>query len=404
MMNPKETQPGKMSPAEKARQLAQEAAAKREQEAQAKKEQQAERYGNLQEQLVEAGEVLASKRKELSEVQEGLDEIAAIEQGSPLSSELVELRAQLEESKKTLTSEVEEASRVVQSTEADPLFAEFAAAELAEKAEAARVQAEAEEAQRKQEQRDKYKRIFESLDETIREITRAIRVAESREQDIVELREDKKKLEKERDELAKGIEGDVAGLLSALPEPVRVKIDLRVYEAQKGGKRIDGSSGQAQNGRMEYRPAGTTVPEWFAAWRENVTPSFLPFLDKPLRALRDFEGDPRLGEMRGIVERLQELSDKENALFADRKDTNNLFMKRLLGPNSGLMTLNRVDWEMLRHSEGVDQQALQGKLQSLRNFKEKSPLLTADVDDELSKKYNAQGGSGLFSPIGANIA
>lgn len=377
----------KISPAEKARRLAREAKEKREREEGERQAQKAEKYSELKERLRAAGEVLAEKRQELKEVQEGLNEISDIEQEGLVTDDLTELRAQLEGSKAALEAKIAEDERAIQAMEADPLHVEMAAVESAAKAEDDRVQAAEQESLRKKEALEKIERAVTNLDTVIREISSAIKVAEKHEEDIRSLRAEKKKLEKERDELAKGIETDIGGLLYVLPEKQQKAISDAVAAAKEKGVTIYGSDVGYHENHIAYRPGATTMTEWFAAWREKVTPSFLPFVDKPLRALLAFQGNARLEKFRGLQGQLQELTDKENALFADRKETNIAYIERFLAPGSATSALDDASLQLLRLADGVDREAVREKFRKLSELRSKFIIVLTDLGDERYRRY-----------------
>lgn len=380
-------QPEKISPAEKARRLALEAKEKREREEGERRAQKAEQYRELKERLQIAGEALAGKRQELKEVQDGLNEIVDIEKGGLMSDDLQELRVQLEGSKEVLEAKIREDEQAIQAMEADPLHVEIAATESAAKAEADRVQAAEKESSRKKEALEKIEHAVKNLDTAIREISSAIKVAEKREEDIRSLRADKKKLEKEKEDLEKSIETDIGGLLYVLPEKQQKGIADAVAEARKDGITIYGSNVGYHENRTAYRPGATTMTEWFAAWREKVTPSFLPFVDKPLRALLAFEGDARLEKFRGLQGQLQELTDKEKALFADREKTNVAYIERFLAPDSAPSALDDASLHLLRFADGVDKEAVREKLRRLIELRSKFTIVLTDVGGERYRRY-----------------
>jgi hypothetical protein len=378
----------KISPAERARGLAQKAKEKREQQEGEQQARKAERYSDLKERLRVMGEALAEKRRELKEVQDGLNEIRDIEQEGTVTDELTELRVQLEGDKAALEEKMREDEQAIQAVETDPLYVEMIALEFAATSEAERVHAEAQGALRKKEAAERAERAGANLDTVIREISSAIEVAERRERDIRTLRAEKEKLEKEKGELEKDVETDIGELLYALPEKQQRGISEAVIKARTSGSTIYASNVGIGERRMVDRPAASTISEWFSAWRESVAPSFFIFLDKPLRALLAFESDARLEKFRGLQGKIQELTDKERTLFDDRKKTNSAYIERFLAEDSAASTLDEASLQLLRSGDGLDKTATREKLQKLTELRSRFTILLADVGNDRYRQYN----------------
>jgi hypothetical protein len=194
------------------------------------------------------------------------------------------------------------------------------------------------------------------------------------------------KLKQEKAELSKGVENDIGGLLYALPDKQQQRIADAVTEGRKVGAVIYASDEGTHERRIAYRPSATTMTEWFAAWREKVVPSFLPFVDGPLRALAAFEGDARLEKVRGLQGQIQELTNKEELLFTDRRNTNAAFIERFLAPDSAPSALGE-SLDALHFADDVDKGALREKVRKLADLRGKISIALADVEAEQYRQY-----------------
>lgn len=377
----------KISPAEKARRLAREVKAQREEEEHALKNQKVEQYSELTARLQNMREALVIKRQDLQEVQEGLREIDYAEKEGLMSDALTELRAQLKVDLIALEAQIQEDALAIEAIEADPLLVEMTAIESASKAEADRISVIEQESRRKKEAIEQVAHAIENLDTIICDISAAMKIAEKREERIRSLREEKAKMDKQYAELAKTIEKDVDGLLAQLSEKHQRAIADAVAEALKHHATIAASSRPFQEARPGFRPAASTLSEWFSAWREQVTPSIVPFVDKPLRTLRAFEHDERLEKARVLLGEVKELTDTINALFDERKKTNVAYIERFLAPEAALSSLE-TSLHTLRIAQGIDKKDVNGKLLQLSTLRSKFPILLTDVQDEQYRQYD----------------
>ena len=282
----------KILPAEKARRMAREAKEKREQAEVELHTQKTEQFRELKDRLRMAGEAMAQRRQELREVQDGLNEIVDIEQEGPLTDDLKELRAELERTKVAFEGKLNEEELAIQGVEADPLYVEMDAVETAAKDEANRLLNQERATLRKKEALERTERTVRNLDAVILEISSAINVAEKREEDIRSLRKDQEKLKDQMKVPSGQMEVDLGGLLYVLPEKQQHAIAQAVEEARTHGAVIYASEIHDRESRIGYRPAASSMSAWFSAWREKVTPSFLPFVDRPTGRARDLSWLP----------------------------------------------------------------------------------------------------------------
>ena len=377
----------KILPAEKARRMAREAKEKREQAEVELHTQKTEQFRELKDRLRIAGEAMAQRRQELREVQDGLNEIVDIEQEGPLTDDLKELRAELERTKVAFEGKLNEEELAIQGVEADPLYVEMDAAETAAKDEANRLLNQERATLRKNEALERTERTVRNLDAVILEISSAIKVAEKREEDIRSLRKDKEKLKDQMKVPSGQMEVDLGGLLYVLPEKQQHAIAQAVEEARTHGAVIYASEIHDRESRIGYRPAASSMSAWFSAWREKVTPSFLPFVDRPLRALLAFEADPRLDHVRELQVQLQALTEREEAMFADRKNTNIACIEHFLAPDSDVAALDDASLQLLRDVDEKEKVAAREKIQRLAELREKFDIVLVDLGDERYRRY-----------------
>lgn len=380
------TEPTQMKPVDKVRRLGQEAKQKREQEEAELQAQKTKDYQELQEHLQTAIETLEARRQELKEVQDGLNEIVDIEKDGIMTDDLKQLRTELEESKKILEDKINEDESAIKELKADPLYVEMAAVKAAANVEAQRVEAQERESQRKQEEREKIQRTLENLDTLIVEISSAIEVAKKRESDIRAVRAKKEELQKRMEGLAESIETDIGAFLYALPEKQQRAIATAVTSALESGVAMFRS--RITGDHIAFRPSANTMSAWFEAWREKVTPSVIPFTDRPLRALLAFEGDERLDQFRKQQELKQKLTDEETALFADRGETNVKFIENFLAPDSTASTLDFDALSALRHTNDEHKDEVIHKLRKLNDLRNNFDLLLSSVGDPHYRQYD----------------
>lgn len=372
----------RLSPAEKARKLAAKA---KEQLAREEAERQAEKVGRLREiesKIKETREALADQRRELKEVQDGLNEIADVEKDGVMSDELLELRGQLEADKEAIAGRVRELEEAARTLESDPLHAEMAEATRVVEEEQAQAAAAAEAERAQREKKEMLESGMRRLETAISKLETALQVAQQRETDIRSLRAEQEQLVKQLNQLAKTVETDIGGVLYAIPEKQQRAIEQAVREARTD-QPIHSASGFSGDNGIVYRPSATTMSTWFEAWRKRVTPSLLPFTDRPLRALIAFSEDPRIAAVEEQQGKISKLTEQVDALFADRKATNTKFAESLLAPDSKIMGLDFATLRDLRYSDGIDKKKLREDLLRLAECRKKLDFLLTDVDTEL---------------------
>lgn len=386
-MSKENTKEQRLSPAEQARRLALVAKQKHEQEAREHQAKKTEQYEELKKRLQIARNALTKKRQDLKEVEDGLAEIADIDKEGIMSDDLEKLRIDLVGQKATLETRIREDEQAIADMEADPLHVEMKAAESAAKIEADRVQAAQSESRRNQELREQLERAVAKVDKVVRDISLAIRVAQKHTEDMNALQEEKEQLEGEMGRLTNDIKVDVAVLLHALPEKQELAIADAVEETRQKGKVIYGGEQSLRDNRVVSVPAVISMSEWFAAWREKVTPSIFPFLDKPLRAVLAFEGDARLEKMRELQKKLQTLIEGKNQRIAVQKRTNTKFIDGFLAEDSAASTLNDDLSLLRRFAKGEQMEVVNEQIGKLDNLRRTFNILLTDVGDERYQLY-----------------
>lgn len=377
-----------LSPKDGGGNLVREIKGKIRQEKERKQADRAAQYLDLKERLQTIKSALVKKRRELDGIQEGFNDIVNTE-GKGIEPEKLKIFfAPLEEKKARLEVGIKKDEQAINAIENNLLFVEFAKAESAAKAEEVRKQIVEQEARKKEEKLKKTENTMKNLDTIIREISLAIEAATEREKKIISLRAEREKLEDDKKVLGEVIEADVNNLLNALSEKRQKAIADALQEARKKGVSIYTSDIHFQESRsVLYRPLASTMSEWFAAWRDEVTPSAIPFLDRPLRALRAFEKDTQLERFRKLQEKIENLLNNERGLFADRKKINTDFIKKFLAPDSIFSaTINRGSLRLLRDDE-TKEQTVKKKFAELDNLRKKMDVLLFDIGDNLYGQY-----------------
>jgi myosin heavy subunit len=377
------------SPAEKARLLAEKAQKERAQQEQQAREERFQGYVELRDRLKALEDRSTGLERELLSIQEGLDEIARVAESGTMSDELKDLQNQLEVSRNELEVEKINLDLDKQEIENNPLYTEGQEIEKIQEADEAQKQREQETERAQKESRERIEQLIRGVDLAIHEMTEALKVAETREGDIRALRGEKTVLEQKKQELSKGLETDIAGVLYVIPEKQQQAIQEAVTKARETGTRIYTSDIGAFDQRFVHRPAAGTMSEWFSSWKEKVTPSFLPFADKPLRALLAFATDPRLGELQTVDAQSTVLTEKEKALFADRQETNIAFIERFLAQTAPLLNFSSLN--EIRRADNLDQDLVGEKLRKLAQVSKGFSLLLADVGSERYRQFEQSG-------------
>ncbi len=372
----------KISPVERARRLALKEKERQEREATERKEAKTVLYREIEERLKATEELIVGRQQELKEVQDGLDEIANIANGGLMTTELADLRAELDADKAGLIERIRADQRLVQELLKDPIYIEMTEAAEAAAAEVARVKAAEAETEAKNVERAKVRKTLKDIFTLSQEVKTAFEAARARELEISSLREDIVRQERERDSLDGHIRDFIGRAFYELPDKQRLAIE-RVVDEAEGGKNIVFSRRSVRDGRMV--PSGHSVAEWYGTWHDKVTPGW--FGDKALRGLRALENDPRIGQMQTVMAKLNELYDTQTALVEARNKTNTEFVQRFVAPDSIASSIDVKALSDLRNSNSAGRNEVDSCVKELADIRREINILLTGISPELDAQF-----------------
>ena len=314
----------------------------------------------LRERLATAELAVTDKQREIAEIQSGIDAIRDEEKKGPLSGELLALEDELTRdlwTEQEALASLERARDVISGSPAyREILEEEQAAREAEEAERARAEVEEKEA-RYQTMRQE---IFDGLARLTREAAEAVRVGKEENEGIKKLRKDREKLEKDYKPQAQAFERKVQETFYAVPEKQRNLIEDAYREAKES---VYHTELQGRGDRFTI-PAARSFTRWLDMWRNKVTPSPIPFFDKPLRALLALEASPELAALKPLWEAIDASHEKDANTFRERDKRNQAFAARFMAEDSPIRYA--TDYKVRDSLRYEDRTSLDTAIQELR--------------------------------------